>query len=196
MSYRPPYNTPDFRILETSASHAPCSGTFVYQSQNPSICCIPCKNLHQPALVDGVKELFQVHIHCPHFVGIQVFSALFQCLMGAPLWAEAIAYLYKFQFIDWRQYPCDCLLNDTVSFFWDSQFLSLSIILLYFYPSARLQLVLASRYGLSDFLDVVFEILQKFINSQPIGSACPFVLLHALVSLVKIFAAHDFLQFS
>ena len=49
-------------------------------------------------------------------------------------------------------------------------------------------------YGLSDFFAVVSEILQKFIHFHPIDSACPFVLLHALVCTVQIFAAHDFLQ--
>ena len=164
------------------------------QAQHPSICYIPCKYLHQLALVDGIEELFQVHIHRPHFAGVQIFPAFLECIVGASFRSEAVTRLYEFRFVDWRQHLRNCLLDDTIYCGWDSQFSCLTIVLGDFYPSDRLRLVFASQNGLSDFLAVVSEILQKFIYLHPIDSVCPFVLLDPLVGAVQISAAYDFLQ--
>ena len=164
------------------------------QAQYPSILNISCQNLHQLALVDDIKELFQVHIHRPHFACIQIFPAFLESVMGTSFQSEAVTRFCEFRFVDWRQHLRNCLLDDTVYCCWDSQFSCLTVVLGNFYPSDGLRLVFSSQNGLSDFLAVVFEILQKFIHFHPINSARPSVLLHPLVGTVQISAAHDFLQ--
>ena len=116
--------------------------------------------------------------------------------MGASLWSEPVACFRKLRFIDRCQHLCDCLLDDSVYCCWNSQFSCLSVVLGYLYPSDWLRLVFAIQYGLSDFLAVVFEILQNFIHFHPIDSACTFVLLHAFIRTIQIVGTHDFLQHS
>lgn len=165
------------------------------QAQRPSILNISCQNLHQLALVDGIKELFQVHIHRPHFACVQIFSAFLESVVGTSFRSEAVARLCEFRFVDWRQHLRNCLLDDTVYCCWDSQFSCLTIVLGYFYPSDGLRLVVPSQNGLSDFLAVVFEILQKFIHIPAMATEYASVQLlgfDLLCSLTHIFSLHDF----
>ena len=122
------------------------------QAQYPSISNISCQNLHQLALVDGIKELFQVHIHRPHFASVQIFSAFLESVVGTSFRSETITRFCEFRFVDWRQHLRNCLLDDTVYCCWDSQFSCLTVVLGYFYPSDGLRLVFSSQNGLSDFL--------------------------------------------
>ena len=164
------------------------------QAQHPSILNISRQNLHQLALVDGVEELFQVHIYRPYLASVQIFPAFLERIVSTSFRSEAVARLCEFRFVDWRQHLRNCLLDDTVYCGWDSQFSCLTIVLGDFYPSDGLRLVFPSQDGLSDFFAIVSEILQKFIHFHPIDSACPFVLLHPLVGAVQISTAHDFFQ--
>ena len=84
--------------------------------------------------------------------------------MGTSLRSKAIARFHVFRFVDWRQHLRNCLLDDTIYCGWDSQFSCLTVVLGDFYPSDGLWLVFPSQNGLSDFLAVVSEILQKFRN--------------------------------
>lgn len=161
----------------------------------PSISNISCQNLHQLALVDGIKELFQVHIHRPHFASVQIFSAFLESVVGTSFRSETITRFCEFRFVDWRQHLRNCLLDDTVYCCWDSQFSCLTVVLWNFYPSDGLRLVFSSQNGLSDLLAVVFEILQKFIQIPAMATEYASVQLlgfDLFGSLTHIFSLHDF----
>jgi len=135
----------DFRVYEPPTFYRARPKISVDEREYPPVLDIPRQYLHQLALIDGIEELFQVHIHCPLIALFQVFEAFAERAVGASSRSEPVACFHKLRLVYRRQHLRDCLLDDTVYCCRNPQFSCLPVVLRDFHPPDRLGRVCHSQ---------------------------------------------------